>query len=98
MTISTLEVALPRAVAVMIDDCTLSIELSDGRTISAPLVWFPRLLHAQPAERQDWRLVGEGEGVHWPPIDEDIGVELMVAGRPSNESAQSLAKWLATRS
>ena len=98
MTISTLEVALPRAVAATVDDRTLSIELNDGRTISAPLVWFPRLLHAQPGERQDWRLIGEGEGVHWPRLDEDISVESLVAGRPSNESGQSLAKWLATRS
>ena len=98
MTISVLEAALPRAVQAQVDEASLSVELSDGRSISAPLTWFPRLLHASTAERSDWRLIGEGEGIHWPALDEDISVESLVAGRPSQETAESLARWLAARS
>jgi hypothetical protein len=64
MTISAIEVR-PRAVGVAITDDGLSVSLSDGRTISAPLAWFPRLLHGKPAERDEWRLIGDGEGLHW---------------------------------
>ena len=98
MTISVLEVALPHAVRVQVGDTSLSVELSDGRSISAPLAWFPRLLHASPAERSAWRLIGDGDGIHWPELDEDISVESLVAGRPSLETAESLARWLAARS
>jgi Protein of unknown function (DUF2442) len=98
MSISTLELALPRAVAVTFGEAALTVELSDGRVISAPLTWFPRLLNGSPAERSEWRLVGDGDGVHWPRLDEDISVESLVAGRPSAESAQSLTRWLAARS
>lgn len=98
MTISVLEVALPHAVQVLVGEASLSVELSDGRSISAPLAWFPRLLHASPAERSAWRLIGDGEGIHWPGVDEDISVESLVAGRPSLETAESLARWLAARS
>jgi hypothetical protein len=97
MTISTLEV-LPRAVDVAVTDDALSVSLSDGRTISAPLAWFPRLLHGKSQERSDWRLIGDGEGLRWPSLDEDISVESLLAGRKSSESAQSLAQWLAGRS
>lgn len=98
MTISVLEVALPHAVQVQVGEAALSVELSDGRSISAPLAWFPRLLHASPDERSAWRLIGDGEGIHWPEVDEDISVESLVAGRPSLETAESLARWLAARS
>ena len=64
----------------------LTVELSDGRSISVPLDWFPRLAHATPSERGNWRLIGEGEGVNWPDLDEDISVEGLIAGRPSAES------------
>jgi Protein of unknown function (DUF2442) len=97
MSTSTLELPLPHALGVTFDDDALTVALSDGRTISAPLAWFPRLLNASLAERQDWRLVGDGEGLHWPRLDEDISVESLFAGRPSAESAQSLARWLAAR-
>jgi hypothetical protein len=73
---------------------TLSVDLSDGRTISVPLAWFPRLLHASPAERNNWRLIGKGQGVHWEDIDEDISVESLLAGRRSGESQASFKKWL----
>jgi hypothetical protein len=73
------------------------VELADGRTLSVPLVWFPRLAHATAQERANWRLVGRGEGVHWPGIDEDISVRSLLAGRKSQESQESLARWLKTR-
>ena len=76
---------------------TLTVDLADGRSISAPLVWYPRLLHAKPDERQNWRLIGDGEGIHWSDLDEDISVENILAGRPSGESQHSLEKWLAPR-
>lgn len=75
----------------------LTVELSDGRSISVPLDWFPRLAHATPSERGNWRLIGEGEGVNWPDLDEDISVEGLFAGRPSAESKRSLQRWQKTR-
>ena len=97
MSISTLELALPCAVTVAFDNDAFTVALRDGRAIPAPLSWFPRLLNATHAERLDWRLVGNGVGIHWPLLDEDISVESLVAGRPSAENAQSLARWLNTR-
>ncbi|MGQ9629732.1 MAG: DUF2442 domain-containing protein [bacterium] len=75
----------------------LIVELDDGRTIVVPLVWFPRLLHGTPEERKNWRLIGEGEGIHWPDLDEDIEVAHLLAGVPSQESQRSLQKWLEGR-
>jgi hypothetical protein len=95
MSISTLEQA--RAVGVSVGEDAIAVELSDARLVSAPLAWFPRLLHGTPAERADWRLIGDGEGLHWPQLDEDIAVEGLLAGRPSNESGQSLKAWFAGR-
>ena len=80
----------------MTDD-TVQFELSDGRTVSAPLAWYPRLANGTPAERAHWRLVGRGVGIHWPDLDEDISVEGVLAGRPSSESQASLKRWLASR-
>ena len=82
-------------VAVAVD--TLTAELSDGRTISVPLDWYPRLTHATPKERGNWELIGKGEGIHWPDLDEDISVEGLLAGRPSTEGSQSFRRWLAAR-
>ena len=76
---------------------SLTVELSDGRTITAPLAWFPRLVQATAKERRQWRLIGGGQGIHWPAVDEDISVEGLLAGRPSAESRTSFAKWLAAR-
>lgn len=97
MSISAVEITVPTAQGVRLTDDTLSVELSDGRTISVPLAWFPRLLHATKQERNNWRLIGRGQGVHWENIDEDISVENLVAGRPSGESQASFKKWLARR-
>jgi hypothetical protein len=98
MTISGIEITVPAARKVRIDADSVSVELSDGRTISAPLAWFPRLSHATQQERKRWRLIGRGQGIHWDGIDEDISVENLIAGRPSGESQASFKKWLAARS
>jgi len=73
------------------------VDLNDGRTLSAPLAWYPRLLHATARERRKWRLVGGGEGIHWPDLDEDVSVKGLLAGRPSVESQASFKRWLARR-
>jgi hypothetical protein len=82
---------------VTLTDDTLSVDLSDGRSISAPLAWYPRLLHGTPDERNRWRLIGRGGGIHWPELDEDIIVENLLAGKPSGESQASFQAWLAKR-
>ena len=86
-----------KAQNVAITDDTLTIDLVDGRTVSAPLAWYPRLAHGSPAERSKWRLIGRGEGIHWPDLDEDISVDSVLAGRPSGESQPSLERWLLNR-
>lgn len=78
------------------DDC-LSVDLSDGRTISVSLAWYPRLLHGSEAERNNWRFIGDKEGIHWPDLDEDISVENLLLGKPSAESQTSFKRWLEQR-
>jgi len=85
------------ATAVQVTEDSLSVDLSDGRTIVAPIVWFPRLLHGTAAERAKWEFNGGGAGIHWPELDEDISVEGLLFGGPSRESAKSLARWLDSR-
>ncbi len=97
MTISAVEIDVPNAENVSVTEDSLSVDLSDGRTVSVPLAWFPRLLHATPEERKNWRLIGKGQGIHWEDIDEDISVEGLLAGRPSGESQESFKKWLNQR-
>lgn len=75
----------------------LVVELRDGRTVSAPLQWYPRLVHGTPRERQRWALIGPGLGIHWPALDEDISVEGLLQGRPSGESQESFSRWLNSR-
>lgn len=98
MTTSRVDLEVPAAEDVRLTADVVEVELSDGRTISAPLTWFPRLLHATPAERSSWRLIGRGEGIHWPEVDEDISVEGLLLGRPSGESQESFKRWLELRS
>ena len=86
-----------RAKTVSIAEDTLKIELCDGRIISAPLNWYPRLLHGTPEERANWRLIGQGEGIHWPDLDEDISAENLIYGQPSGESQKSFQKWQESR-
>ncbi|MCB7130428.1 MAG: DUF2442 domain-containing protein [Candidatus Brocadiales bacterium] len=97
MTISAVELDVPNAESVSVTEDSLSVDLSDGRTVSVPLAWFPRLLHATREERENWRLIGKGQGIHWKDIDEDISVEGLLAGRPSGESQESFKKWLNLR-
>jgi len=97
MSISTVDIEVPLAVDVTITSDSLNVDLSDGRSISVPLEWFPRLVHATPAERKKWRFIGKGHGIHWEEIDEDISIEGLLAGRPSNESQASFKKWLRGR-
>jgi len=85
------------ALGLRVTDETLTVNLSDGRTILVPLAWYPRLFHATPAERNNWRFIGEGEGIHWADLDEDISVEGLVLGKPSGESQRSLKEWLEQR-
>ncbi len=98
MNISMLEVTMPVMHAVTVSSETLTAELSDGRTLTVPLDWFPRLIHATPAERSNWRLIGRGTGVHWPDLDEDISIEALIAGRGSTESQASFQRWLEAKS
>lgn len=97
MNISAVEISIPNAESATVTEDTLSVDLSDGRTISVPLAWFPRLLHATPKERNNWRLIGKGHGIHWKDLDEDISVEGLLAGKPSGESQTSFKKWLDER-
>jgi hypothetical protein len=86
-----------RAQNVVITEDSLTVELNDGRSISVPLAWYPRLLHGTREERNNWRPVGNGEGIHWPNLDEDISVENLLQGKPSGESQYSFAQWLKKR-
>ena len=79
------------------DEELLTVELDDGRILSAPIAWFPRLAHGSSAERGTWRLVAGGRGVHWPDLDEDISVDNLLAGKPSGESQASLKRWIEQR-
>jgi len=97
MNTSVLSQHIPNAQDVKVTDDTLSVDLGDGRTISVPLAWFPRLVHATPEERNNWRLIGKGEGIHWENLDEDISIEGLLAGHVSGESQDSFKKWLEKR-
>src|SRR3990172_1158664 len=86
-----------RALSVRVTEDTLSVDLADGRTVQVPLAWYPRLLHGTRQERNHWRLIGRGVGIHWPDLDEDISVEGLLAGKPSGESQRSFKRWLENR-
>src|SRR5947209_19678780 len=97
MSSSTVETREALASHVEISEDTLSVELADGRTIAAPLAWYPRLAHGSAEERGSWRLLGGGRGIHWPALDEDVSIANLLAGQPSAESQRSFKKWLAGR-
>jgi hypothetical protein len=97
MNSSVSEVQVTQAQKVRVTDEELVVDLVDGRTVVVPVQWYPRLAHGTPAERRNWRLIGRGEGIHWPDLDEDIAVEDLLAGRPSGESQISLQRWLKSR-
>jgi hypothetical protein len=98
MSISKVEQREPKVQDVTVTADSLTVDLLDGRTIAVPLAWFPRLLHGTTAERNKWRLIGQGEGIHWPDLDEDISIDNLVRGMPSGESQRSFEKWLKNRS
>jgi len=81
------------AESVQFSEDSMTVRLDDGRSLSVPLAWYPRLLDGTEAERRSYELIGQGEGIHWPELDVDISVEGLLAGRRSAESAASLAKW-----
>ena len=93
----TNELQTAKALEVNVTDDALTVDLADGRTLSVPLTWYPRLLHGTPKERGNWRLIGNGVGIHWPDLDEDISIEGLLLGKRSGESQASLRKWLNAR-
>ena len=86
MSFPLVEVA-PRAVEVDVTSEELIVVLADGRKVSAPLPWFPRLLRATPEQRSNWQLLGDGEGIHWPDVDEDLSVRGLLRGTPAPDAA-----------
>ena len=88
---------MPGAMDVTVTEDTLTVEISDGRTISVPLVWYPRLVYATQQERSNWELLAKGRHVHWPDLDEDLSVESLLTGRKSGEGRKSLERWLEAR-
>jgi hypothetical protein len=90
------EMALARDVRVT--DNELTVDLADGRRLSVPLDWYPRLAAGSEREWTNWELIGNGYGIHWPDLDEDISVAGLLAGHRSNETAESIKDWLASRS
>ena len=83
----------PTATGLEVTDEVLSVSLSDGREITVPIAWYPRLSHALAEHRAIWQLVGGGHGIHWPELDEDISVENLLFGQPSGEGARSFSRW-----
>ena len=97
MNTSLTEIQVGQGENVTVTEDTLTLDLADGRTISLPLAWYPRLLHGTVEERSHWEWIGDNEGIHWPDLDEDISVEAIIAGRRSGESQRSLQRWLELR-
>jgi hypothetical protein len=80
----------PRATDVDVTEDELRVSLADGRRICVPLVWYPRLWHATADQRRNWELLGDGQGIHWPDVDEDLSVAGLLAGTPSLENPSRL--------
>lgn len=93
----TIEVEMPMAVNVSVSEDTLSVDLRDGRSISVPLAWYPRLANSTTRERENWRLIGRGSGIHWEGLDEDISLIGLLEGKPSREGQGSFQRCLASR-
>lgn len=94
MTTSTVRMEVSAATGIEVSDDSLTATLADGRVISVPLGWYPRLAHATPEERNHWELIAHGEHIHWPDLDEDLSVKSLLAGWPSGESEASFRRWL----
>jgi len=97
MASSPAETSTPLAQDVKVADDALTVVLLDGRTVTVPVSWYPRLANGSPKERLNWQLLGGGHGIHWPDLDEDVSVDALLAGRPPAESQGSLQKWLSAR-
>jgi hypothetical protein len=97
MNSSVIETSTPLVQDVRVSQAALEVRLDDGRRLSVPLAWYPRLTHGSARERRQWRIIGGGIGIHWPALDEDISLAGLLAGLPSGESATSLQRWLAAR-
>ncbi|MDP1745200.1 MAG: DUF2442 domain-containing protein [Bacteroidota bacterium] len=97
MLTSTIEFTVPTAQNITITFDALTVDLSDGRSITVPLAWYPRLINASKSELDNWRFVGKGFGIHWKDIDEDISIEGLLLGKPSGESQASFKSWLLSR-
>ena len=94
---NSVEVTLARVLSVLVTDDTLSVDLEDGRTVSVPIGWYPRLASGTDSERNNFEISGAGYGVHWPDLDEDVGVEGLLLGKRSSESPNSFERWLNRR-
>ena len=94
MTVSTDDGNEPKALRLLFADDTLTAELADGRSITVPLSWYPRLVHATPEERANYQMLNDGEGIHWPDLDEDLSVRGFLEGWPSLEKEWSFRQWL----
>jgi hypothetical protein len=97
MSTSQAEITGASALSVRVTDLDLSVDLSDGRTITVPVAWFPRVAMGPQRERENWSLIGRGHGIHWPDLDEDVSVESLLTGQRSRESDHSLKKWIEGR-
>jgi hypothetical protein len=93
----TIEIQEVQAKNVVVSEDALTVDLTDGRTIIAPLMWYPRLWYGMPEERNNFEIIGNGNYIHWPDLDEDLTVVGILAGRRSGESQKSLEKWLSAR-
>lgn len=97
MSSSAVDIQEARAQSAKVSDEALTVDLVDGRTIIVPLVWFPRLWHGRPQERNHFEIFGDGTYIHWPDLDEDLTIAGLLAGRQSGESPESLRKWMGSR-
>jgi len=97
MHFATQALALARITQVTITDEMLSVDLEDGRTLAVPIGWYPRLAYGTAAERANFQISSAGYGIHWPELDEDIGVEGLILGKKSSEGQASFARWLQRR-
>jgi hypothetical protein len=91
------EMQIARALKATVTEDSLSVDLVDGRTVVVPIAWYPRLIHGTREERNNYRLIGKGVGIHWPDLDEDISIEGLLAGKASGESQGSFRRWLEAR-
>lgn len=90
-------IQVPPILGLTLTDELLTVTLADGRIISVPIAWYPRLFHGSPAERDRWEIAPNQTGIHWPDLDEDISVKNLLLGQPSGESQRSLQAWLDQR-